>query len=335
MERGCGLTLAVCLWAFCWMAGVASGQGPAGLLGWDGRGNAARADNLGTIDETALTFTDLGGLGHPPGIVSEIELAGGVVYATNTGQNNQIFVLDAATGDLIETVTLTNTDGVFSFTFAAFTALETLRTGLHGILSFEGGRGGSGGSALARIDVGTGVVTVIGATGLPSAIGGLANDDRGLVASSAGGTDAGLYEIDPASGAATLIAPLVGIGGSPISLTGLEYGLDGVLYGLGRARQGGGSVNNELFAIDRETGLATSLGVLTGTVSFTGLSGITSAFMPPDPADVNGDGVVNVSDLFAFITLFSLRLAGSDFDGNGVVNVSDFFAYLGVFTTAP
>ncbi|MEM0984496.1 MAG: GC-type dockerin domain-anchored protein [Planctomycetota bacterium] len=55
------------------------------------------------------------------------------------------------------------------------------------------------------------------------------------------------------------------------------------------------------------------------------------------PADFDGNGVVNISDLFAFITAFTASPPdpNTDFDGNGVINVSDLFAFITAFTAAP
>ncbi|MEM0984025.1 MAG: GC-type dockerin domain-anchored protein [Planctomycetota bacterium] len=53
--------------------------------------------------------------------------------------------------------------------------------------------------------------------------------------------------------------------------------------------------------------------------------------------DCDGNGVVNISDLFCFITNFTSvpPAPSSDFDGNGVINISDLFAYITAFTAQP
>jgi len=48
-------------------------------------------------------------------------------------------------------------------------------------------------------------------------------------------------------------------------------------------------------------------------------------------ADYNGDGNVNVSDIFAFLTAWFGGLPGGDFDGTGGRNVTDIFAFLGAW----
>ncbi|MEM0984117.1 MAG: GC-type dockerin domain-anchored protein [Planctomycetota bacterium] len=56
-----------------------------------------------------------------------------------------------------------------------------------------------------------------------------------------------------------------------------------------------------------------------------------------DPVDFDGNGVVNISDLFAFIGAFTQTPPAptTDFDGNGVINISDLFAFITAFTASP
>ncbi|MEN1704403.1 MAG: endonuclease [Planctomycetota bacterium] len=67
----------------------------------------------------------------------------------------------------------------------------------------------------------------------------------------------------------------------------------------------------------------------TMSVEITGTAGI--------PVDFDGNGVVNISDLFAFIGAFTMTPPdpATDFDGNGVVNISDLFAFIAAFTASP
>ncbi len=46
------------------------------------------------------------------------------------------------------------------------------------------------------------------------------------------------------------------------------------------------------------------------------------------PADVNGDGEVNVNDLLAIIAEWGASGGSSDVDGNGTVDVSDLLAVI-------
>jgi len=49
------------------------------------------------------------------------------------------------------------------------------------------------------------------------------------------------------------------------------------------------------------------------------------------PADVNGDGSIDVGDFFAFVVLFSTGDPAADFDGDGTLDVLDFFAFVSAF----
>ncbi len=48
-------------------------------------------------------------------------------------------------------------------------------------------------------------------------------------------------------------------------------------------------------------------------------------------ADWNGDGVVNVPDIFSFLTDWHARAGLADFDDNGIENVQDIFAFISVW----
>jgi hypothetical protein len=59
--------------------------------------------------------------------------------------------------------------------------------------------------------------------------------------------------------------------------------------------------------------------------------GIPVPAVPACPADLNGDGILNVRDFLAFLQLFSTGDPLADFNGDGSVNVVDFGAYLNAF----
>ncbi len=65
---------------------------------------------------------------------------------------------------------------------------------------------------------------------------------------------------------------------------------------------------------------------LTETVSWT-----IDAAACTNPADINGDGVIDVLDFFAFIVAFDNGDPAADLDGNGVIDVLDFFAFVSLF----
>ncbi|MBL4591087.1 MAG: S8 family serine peptidase [Phycisphaerales bacterium] len=48
-------------------------------------------------------------------------------------------------------------------------------------------------------------------------------------------------------------------------------------------------------------------------------------------ADLTGDGVLNLQDVFAFLSEFNNQTKLGDFDNNGIYNLQDVFAYLAVF----
>jgi len=52
---------------------------------------------------------------------------------------------------------------------------------------------------------------------------------------------------------------------------------------------------------------------------------------PACPADVNGDGMLNILDFVAFQALFSQQDAGADCNGDGLFNVLDFTCFQSVF----
>ncbi len=51
----------------------------------------------------------------------------------------------------------------------------------------------------------------------------------------------------------------------------------------------------------------------------------------PCPADLNGDGVVDVQDFFSFVALFDAADPMADLTGDGIVDVLDFFAFVVAF----
>ena len=76
-----------------------------------------------------------------------------------------------------------------------------------------------------------------------------------------------LYIVDPATGAATVVGPIINAsGGLPIAITGLDFNpLNGRLYGVtGNNGLGAGnnSVLKSLVRIDPATGVATVIGSL-------------------------------------------------------------------------
>ncbi|SPP62950.1 hypothetical protein [Nitrospira lenta] len=109
-----------------------------------------------------------------------------------------------------------------------------------------------------RIDTITGAQTLLGNSGF-SALQDLALAPDGTYYAIAGSnTTSRLITIDPTTGAGTLVAPLTTTDAGGISfMTGLAVGSDGTLYGSGLPV--GGTINN-LYSINRTTGVATLIG---------------------------------------------------------------------------
>ncbi len=53
-----------------------------------------------------------------------------------------------------------------------------------------------------------------------------------------------------------------------------------------------------------------------------------------NPADFNGDGVVSVPDIFAFLSAYFAQDMRADIDGNGLITVPDIFAFLSLYFSA-
>jgi len=228
----------------------------ATLLAYDGDNNS-----LYSID-TATAIATLIGTDFASGDISEIELsAGGVVYAADTGINTLLHTIDPSTGSVTGTITMT-----FPMGGNVLTALEFVGSTLYAGFTTEGG----GPTFLATVDIGTGIVSTVGATGVSSPLGGLAYDVATSVmyGISAGGSSAELFTIDLSTGAATSVG-LVTIGGTTFGgTTALEFGPDGVLYALPNNKS---SITGHLLSIDPLTGAATDLG-FTGVDSLNALT---------------------------------------------------------------
>jgi len=211
------------------------------------------ASNLYTIDTAGPTPTFIGGPNS--GIIAEIESRGGSIYAADTDDNTKLHRVDPATGLYKSTTTLT-----FPPEGNVLTSLEFVGSTLYAGLTTEGG----GETYLSTVDLGSGVVTVVGGpSGVGSPLGGLAWNGTTMYAISAGGSPAELFTIDLGSGVATSVG-LVTLGGNGFGATALEFGDDGVLYSLPNTNEGNAG---HLLSIDPATGDATDLGD-------TGISGL-------------------------------------------------------------
>jgi hypothetical protein len=227
------------------IGGSAWAAEPAGLFGW----TDFEPDNgLFFIDPGPPPVATLIGSNGDSYHISEIEWGNGIFYASDTGVNTQLHLVDPATGLIFDTVTMT-----FPPEGDVITAMEFVGDVLYAGLTTEGG----GPTFLSTIDPITGVITTIGPTGFGSPFGGLAWNGTTMYGISAGGTDAELFTVDLGSGAATSHG-LVTIEGSTFGATALEFGLDGVLYSL--PNTGEEDIAGHLLSIDLFEAEATDVG---------------------------------------------------------------------------
>jgi hypothetical protein len=96
----------------------------------------------------------------------------------------------------------------------------------------------------------------------------------------------------------------------------------------------------ELVCNDDSCGLSSRIAfpVTAGTTYHVRVSGFNTAsgsgiltVIPPCPVDMNGDGVVNVADYLAFLSLYAAADPRADINGNGVINVADYLAFLALY----
>jgi hypothetical protein len=110
----------------------------------------------------------------------------------------------------------------------------------------------------------------------------------------------------------------------------VDYYYDGVRFITGKSWVNGVSMGGQprMQALDLYAGEPTVRGT-TGTY-FDDIS-IRRACSQPCPADVNGDGAVNIGDFLSFLQLFAAGDLRADFDGDGGVNVGDFLGFLSAY----
>ena len=225
-------------------------------------------DQLYLVDTETLSLS-LVGPNNMSSILAEIEQSpSGTIFGSDTLVNTDLYSIDPDTGAVFDIQTMTFPEGG-----DVITAMEFLDRTLYGGFTTEGIHSGGGQSSLVTMDPRTGDVTMVGYTGIPHPLGGLAYDGTTMYAVSAGGSGT-LYTIDLGTGAATLV------GDTGFSMTALEFGADGVLYGLPRSRS---PFANHLLRVDTERGTATDLGLIHGAPG-TGLVSLTST--PPMPPTI-------------------------------------------------
>ncbi len=260
-----------------------------------------------------------------PAAVAGFEWGRGAYYAHNTNVKTDLLVIDPATGVATSTIILSFPPGG-----DVLTSLEFVGDTLYAGLATEGG--GVAPSTLVTIDLNTGVVSTVGAMGINGPTGGLAWDGSRMYTVNSGASGvATLYAVNLATGAATPVGLIRDVAnGAQVTLTGLEFGANGVLYGLGR-----GPNDNQLFAINPMTGAAALLGTLPPAnfhyTSLTTAPSMCPADLAPPP---NGDGSVDTNDFFQFLAYYQAQDPAADFappGGDGNINTNDFFAFLAAY----
>ena len=278
-------------------APIPPGKGP--FLGTDASG-----DHLLSINTVTGVGTIVGGkfVGAVPSLA--VDRATGVIYAGGGGGNPSIYTVDKATG----LATLLGDSGLG---LAAIGGLDVDSAGtLYAAVNIAGA-GGTGSDHLATISKITGAATIIGPFGtctgvtVPSSGGGactiegiegIAFDASGTLwgAHSARGAAgaAGLYTINPTTGAATFVAPIDDGSGAPSGgVVSLQFDCNGTLYGGSARAISPANDGGFLGTINTGSGLWTFF----GTVSATGGSSL-GALAFQDPCAAEGQININVVD---------------------------------------
>jgi hypothetical protein len=276
------------LWVSTTITNINASPGTGTLFATD-----AASGNLIVVDTSTGQGTIIGLMGggslDPPGFPSlAMSPTTGIMYAGEGRGSGLFYTVDTGTG----MATLVGDTGLG---FAAVSGLDFSANGtLYAAVNIAGA-GGSSGDHLATIDLTTGAATIIGPFGsctgvtLPSTgggsctiegIGGLAFDAFGNLwgahnaRASAG--QAGLYSIDPGTGAATFLYPVTNGAGAELSggLASIQFDCDGILYGGSARSQGGGGDGGRLILIDPTTGIASFAGALSATATGTSLGAL-------------------------------------------------------------
>jgi hypothetical protein len=250
---------------------------------------------------------------------NEYEHAGNAFYASSGSNANPapLDSYDSATGALIQSLNMT-----FPPEGQQIYSLEFVGSTLYGALA---GIGDGSPSYLATIDYNTGAVTTIGNMNIPDPTGGLAYDGTTMYIVNATGTPATLYTVNLVSGLATPLGPVFdSVTGSGVRLTGLEFGKDGLLYGMGPRNQ-----SNPLFIINTVTGEATRL----GNLSLAWGNGLTT--IDTCSGDLDGDGDVDGADLGLFLATWGPGFGPTDYDNDGDVDGADLGLFLAQWGPCP
>jgi hypothetical protein len=226
-------------------------------------GTDASGGNLLSIDRSTGAGTVVASTGVFPIPALAVDPTSGIMYAGQGAGTPFIYTVNPATG----AATLLGDTGLG---FAAVGGLDFRSDGTLFAAVNIVGDGGTGSETLATINKATGVATVIGPFGTEG-MEGIAFDAAGGLwgsTSSRGGgaSTPGLYRINPATAAATLVAPIQSSSGAPPSggVVSLQFACDGTLYG-GTATGLGVADGGRLITINPATGVFAFVGSVSAT----------------------------------------------------------------------
>jgi hypothetical protein len=213
-------------------------------------------------------------LGFAPAPALAADPVSGALFAGSGAGVPLLYSVDSCTGS----ATLIGDTGLG---FAAIAGMDFRADGILFATVNIAGDGGTGADHLATIDPATAATTVIGPYGTCMGVtirsegaGSCTIEGMEAIAFDAAGTlygavnlngtgAPGLYTIDPNTGAAMFVAPIVDAGGMPPGggVVSLQFSSAGILYG-GTTRTAGMANNNggDLIIIDPATGIFTPVG---------------------------------------------------------------------------
>ena len=130
---------------------------------------------------------------------------------------------------------------------------------------------------------------------------------------------------------------LTGIGFNPQFETGLDFAADGTLYALIQGyRQLGPDtfeeVSSHLYTLNPTSGALAEIGVVQADLTWDGVCLALADGPPPCPADLDGNGALNIDDINLFAQGFVASDPIADIDANGSFNIDDINLFAAAFT---
>ncbi len=268
--------------------------GTGRLLGINANGGSLL--DINTTDGSAVVIGFMG-VGATPSLATDPLT--GTVYVATGGGNPVLYTVNPADGSAMIV-------GSTGLGFAAVGGMDFDAAGtLYAAVNIVGD-GGTGSDHLAILNTNNGQATIIGPFGTCAfscsieGIEGIAFDTAGAlwgVHTARGSAGApGLYTINPGTGAANFLVPIVDTGGIPPSggLSSIQFACDGTLFG-GTARSQGPADGGFLVTVNPNTGVFSFVGATsaTGGPSLGGLAfedvvcslAVDIDIMPSDPGN--------------------------------------------------